>query len=86
MCFLRPLVAGPFVEKSSGAKFRVFFGHIPEYTPKLFRGKVAEMLFNSNQLRVFNQSILSDRPTNDVGTGAQGQRQQLPACQNPKDL
>ena len=27
MCFLRPLVTGPFVEKSSGAKLRVFFGH-----------------------------------------------------------
>lgn len=27
MCSLRPLVTGPFVEKSSGAKLRVFFGH-----------------------------------------------------------
>ena len=64
VCFLRPLVTGPFVEKSSGAKFRVFFGHDkPNIHRKYFEARLLVCSFTTIGYAVYlrHSSLIGER-------------------------
>jgi hypothetical protein len=98
VCFLRPLVAGPFVEKSSGAKFRVFFGHDTRIYTETISRQGCWYVPLQQSVTCFQPIDSSNRPTT-IGAWGMGHRGSggssqtktrhleiaSSACQNPKD-
>ncbi len=79
MCFLRPLVAGPFVEKLSGAKFRVFFGHDTRIYTETISRQGCWYVPLQQSVTCFQPIDSSNQSDHDwgMGHGAQGQWGQL---------
>jgi len=66
VCFLRPLVAGPFLEKLSGAKLRVFFGHDNRiYTEIFFEARQLVCSFTTTGYAIYPRccALIGEQPS-----------------------